>query len=464
MRMTLAWSVLSLIVLHVQLMACSLANANLRQDILRHYDKNVRPVKNFSQPTEVRMDVSLRQILGLAEREQVLTSLLWIRMYWTDEYLSWDPAQYDDLDIIRIPSGDIWLPDIFLYNNADVWQTGELATNTDVSVTSDGYVTWLQPITARTSCKVNTGLFPFDDQVCDLLLGSWSYDGTEIDLYNTSESGDTSSFVENGEWDLLTVAAKRELNYYSCCPEPWPNLRYLVGLQRRADYYLFTFVLPCMASIFVVLGGFFLPTNAAVRIQLNVTVLLALTVFLMMVQESMPTSSGDVSVIGEIYTTAIAIVGLSTLATVLVINISENDRPVPAWIARYFSDKPPKKVGDNGAATSPYGPHATNGDLHAQAQSNGYDSETCGHVTHAKDYGNDASLPYCRCDNLRKLLGTMQNHYANAAMENLRRKIWKRLALLVNHFLLFTMFVGTATAVVFIFSPVIQKSNRINPN
>ncbi|XP_019637921.1 PREDICTED: neuronal acetylcholine receptor subunit alpha-10-like [Branchiostoma belcheri] len=371
--MTLAWSVIFLVVLHVQLMACSLVNANLRQDILRKYDKNVRPVRNFSRPTEVRMDVSLRQILGLAEREQVLTSLLWIRMYWTDEYLSWDPDQYDELDVIRIPSGDIWLPDIFLYNNADVWQTGELATNTDVSVTSDGDVTWLQPITARTSCKVHTGLFPFDNQVCDLLLGSWSYDGTEIDLYNTSESGDISSFVVNGEWDLLTVKAQRELNYYSCCPEPWPNLRYLVALQRRADYYLFTFVLPCMASIFVVLGGFFLPTNAAVRIQLNVTVLLALTVFLMMVQESMPTSSGDVSVIGEIYTTAIAIVGLSTLATVLVINLSENDRPVPAWIARYFSDNPPKKVGDHGGS---------HGDHHAQAQSNGYDNEACGHVTH----------------------------------------------------------------------------------
>ncbi|KAI8519032.1 acetylcholine-gated cation-selective channel [Branchiostoma belcheri] len=320
MRMPLAWSVIFLVVLHVQLMACSLVNANLRQDILRKYDKNVRPVRNFSRPTEVRMDVSLRQILGL---------------YWTDEYLSWDPDQYDELDVIRIPSGDIWLPDIFLYNNADVWQTGELATNTDVSVTSDGDVTWLQPITARTSCKVHTGLFPFDNQVCDLLLGSWSYDGTEIDLYNTSESGDISSFVVTASGTSSQLRLKESSTTTRVAPSLGP-------------------------------------------LALNVTVLLALTVFLMMVQESMPTSSGDVSVIGEIYTTAIAIVGLSTLATVLVINLSENDRPVPAWIARYFSDSPPKKVGDHGGS---------HGDHHAQAQSNGYDNEACGHVTHDSSFG-----------------------------------------------------------------------------
>jgi hypothetical protein len=29
------------------------------------------------------------------------------------------PSQYGDIDVVEIPSSDIWVPDIVLYNNAD---------------------------------------------------------------------------------------------------------------------------------------------------------------------------------------------------------------------------------------------------------------------------------------------------------------------------------------------------------
>lgn len=38
---------------------------------------------------------------------------------WTDYKLAWNPSQYGDIDVVEIPSSDIWVPDIVLYNNAD---------------------------------------------------------------------------------------------------------------------------------------------------------------------------------------------------------------------------------------------------------------------------------------------------------------------------------------------------------
>jgi hypothetical protein len=36
-----------------------------------------------------------------------------------DYKLVWMPSHYDGVQVLEIPSSDIWTPDIVLYNNAD---------------------------------------------------------------------------------------------------------------------------------------------------------------------------------------------------------------------------------------------------------------------------------------------------------------------------------------------------------
>lgn len=36
-----------------------------------------------------------------------------------DYKLTWLPSQYGGIEVVEIPSSDIWVPDIVLYNNAD---------------------------------------------------------------------------------------------------------------------------------------------------------------------------------------------------------------------------------------------------------------------------------------------------------------------------------------------------------
>lgn len=50
------------------------------------------------------------------ERNQILTTYLWVRQVWMDAYLTWKKEDYDGLDAIRIPSSYVWRPDIVLYN------------------------------------------------------------------------------------------------------------------------------------------------------------------------------------------------------------------------------------------------------------------------------------------------------------------------------------------------------------
>lgn len=40
----------------------------------------------------------------------------WTTQEWTDYRLSWSPKNYDGIEVLRIPSAKVWLPDIVLIN------------------------------------------------------------------------------------------------------------------------------------------------------------------------------------------------------------------------------------------------------------------------------------------------------------------------------------------------------------
>ena len=47
-------------------------------------------------------------------------------------------------------------------------------------VRHDGLVFWPPPAKLRSSCKIDITYFPFDDQLCSMKFGSWTYDGSQV--------------------------------------------------------------------------------------------------------------------------------------------------------------------------------------------------------------------------------------------------------------------------------------------
>ena len=50
------------------------------------------------------------------EKDEVLVTNVWLDQEWDDIFLTWEPADYDGLKVLRLPCHKIWLPDIVLYN------------------------------------------------------------------------------------------------------------------------------------------------------------------------------------------------------------------------------------------------------------------------------------------------------------------------------------------------------------
>ncbi|KAJ7320261.1 hypothetical protein JRQ81_019772 [Phrynocephalus forsythii] len=303
----------------------------LLNDLFANYSSALRPAEDTDRALNVTLQVTLSQIIDMDERNQILTAYLWIRQVWTDAYLSWEREAYDGIDTIRIPSSYVWRPDIVLYNNADDQFTGSMETN--VVIRYDGQIMWDSPAITKSSCKVDVSYFPFDGQQCRLTFGSWTYNGNQIDLRNKQETGDLTDFVENVEWEVLGMPAKRNVIVYGCCSEPYPDVTYTLLLQRRASFYVFNLLLPCIMISFLAPLGFYLPADSGEKVSLGVTVLLALTVFQLMVAESMPPSE-NVPLIGKYYIATMTMITASTALTIFIMNIHHCGpaaKPVPRW-------------------------------------------------------------------------------------------------------------------------------------
>lgn len=197
---------------------------------------------------------------------------------------------------------------------------------TNVVLRNDGQVMWDQPAITKSSCSVDVAFFPFDVQQCHLTFGSWTHNGNQMDLFNALDSADLSDFVPNVEWEVscylvhvsitrcllvlwqnqklfcpnqvLGMPAKKNVILYGCCSDPYPDITFTLHLKRRASFYIFNLLIPCMMISFLAPLGFYLPADSGEKVSLGVTVLLALTVFQLLVAESMPPSE-SVPLIGE---------------------------------------------------------------------------------------------------------------------------------------------------------------------
>ncbi|XP_065601839.1 neuronal acetylcholine receptor subunit alpha-10 [Cyrtonyx montezumae] len=306
----------------------------LLHDLFANYSSALRPAEDTERALNVTLQVTLSQIIDMDERNQVLTSYLWVRQAWLDAHLAWDKDAYGGIDSIRIPSSYVWRPDIVLYNNADEHFGGSMDTN--VVLRSDGHIMWDTPAITKSSCKVDVSYFPFDGQQCHLTFGSWTYNGNQIDLHNRLDTGDLTDFVENVEWEVLGMPATRNVVTYGCCSEPYPDVTYTLLLRRRASFYIFNLLLPCVMISFLAPLGFYLPADSGEKVSLGVTVLLALTVFQLLVAESMPPSE-SVPLIGKYYIATMTMITASTALTIFIMNIHHcgpGARPVPPWARR----------------------------------------------------------------------------------------------------------------------------------
>ncbi|KAM9770732.1 LOW QUALITY PROTEIN: neuronal acetylcholine receptor subunit beta-2-like [Menidia menidia] len=298
------------------------------------YNKLIRPAVNKSQKLTVSLQVSLSQLISINEREQIMTTNVWLSQEWNDYRLRWDPDKYEGIKKLRIPSKLIWLPDIVLYNNAD--GVYEVSFYCNAVVSSTGDIFWLPPAIYKSACAIEVQNFPFDRQNCTLKFRSWTYDHTEVDLVLTSDFASRDDFTPSGEWDIVSLPARKNEDPRD---PTYLDITYDFVIQRKPLFYTINLIIPCVLITSLAIMVFYLPSDCREKMTLCISVLLALTVFLLLISKIVPPTSLAVPLIGKYLMFTMVLVTFSTVCTACVLNVhhrSPSTHHMPDWVKRLF--------------------------------------------------------------------------------------------------------------------------------
>ncbi|XP_033096436.1 acetylcholine receptor subunit alpha-like 1 [Anneissia japonica] len=313
------------------------AEERLFNKLFTGYNRLIRPVQNNSEKLIVNFSLTMSQLIDLDEKNQIMTTNVWLKQLWTDYKLEWKPEEYDGIDILRVPSEMLWLPDLVLYNNADGQY--EVTLMTKCLVYPNGLVYWLPPAIYKSSCQINVRYFPFDEQICSMKFGSWTYDGSLIDLNPAAGMVDLEDYWESGEWDIISSPATRQVIRYPCCEQIYVDITFDLKIRRKPLFYTVNLIIPCVLISFLTVLVFYLPSDSGEKITLCISILLALTVFLLLIADIIPPTSLLIPLIGRYLLFTMVLVTLSIVITVVVLNIhyrAPSTHTMKPWVKKLF--------------------------------------------------------------------------------------------------------------------------------
>ncbi|XP_067112788.1 acetylcholine receptor subunit epsilon [Osmerus mordax] len=302
----------------------------LMQHIFSKYNKNIRPARTPTDKVEVQVKLILTNLISLNEKEETLTTNVWIEIQWEDYRLTWNKSEFFNIGVIRVPYNMVWLPDIVLENNID--GKFDVAYYANVLIYAEGYMYWLPPAIYRSTCAIEITYFPFDYQNCTLVFRSQTYNANELNIILAIDGDsqiewvdiDPEAFTENGEWAIKHRPGRKLINTrYSPEDLEYQEISFNLIIQRKPLFYIINVILPCSLISSLVVLAYFLPAQAGgQKLTVSISVLLAQTVFLFLIAQKVPETSLSVPLIGKYLIFVMSVTTLIATNQIVVLNIS----------------------------------------------------------------------------------------------------------------------------------------------
>jgi len=279
--------------------SCGPAEDRLIATVLKGYNPLARPVDG-DQASDVWFGMGLIQILQIIEVEQTVKANVWLRLIWEDPRLSWDESEYDGVPNIRLPFDSVWNPEIVLFNNAN--GVYEVNYKSNVVVYPTGYVLWVPPALFVSSCSIDVRYFPFDEQKCEMIFGSWTYNSDQV-RHLWYDGGTTTSnpfavvndYARSGSWDvtlapgIIKTDEKRKLT----------TTVFFLHLRRKTLFFILNLIIPCVVIAILCWFTFLLPSTSGEKVGYAITLLLGLMVFLLLLFTVLPATSESVPLMAQ---------------------------------------------------------------------------------------------------------------------------------------------------------------------
>ncbi|KAL7045518.1 hypothetical protein ACKWTF_002249 [Chironomus riparius] len=322
----------------------------LKSSLLKNYDRFARP-EDASVTTNLYISLTVIH-MELHETKGILETHAWIKLKWTDNKLKWNISDYDNITHFHVSADEIWTPDLTVYNSAEAQIIDHFA-KTNKIIYSNGDILWVPTAKFETYCNMDLKIWPFDEQKCEIKIGSWTYNSNQINLKMDMVTPiDAKSHYNNLEWEVLNGTAERHEKFYSCCPEPYGDVTFYLNFRRRSPMFKAIAIVPAAAIVFMTLTAFWLPPQAGEKLLLNGFACIMICILLMYFSQLLPILAASSPIIVTIYSHTLYLLCISFIISAIVINMSRNRKSQPNTI-----------IGDNQAEELKKAPFEENDDI-----------------------------------------------------------------------------------------------------
>uniref|UniRef100_A0A8C8XEW0 5-hydroxytryptamine receptor 3E n=1 Tax=Panthera leo TaxID=9689 RepID=A0A8C8XEW0_PANLE len=296
--------------------------------------KAFRPVTNFSIPTLVNISFTMSAILDVDEHLQLLSSFLWLEMVWDNPFIRWNPEECEGITKISVATKNLWLPDIFIVEFMNVDKTPKGLT---AYVSNEGRIRYKKPMKVTSICNLDIFYFPFDQQNCTLTFSSFLYTvenmllGMEKEVW---EIADTSRDIvqTHGEWELLGI--NKATPKMSLGTSLYDQIMFYVAIRSRPRLYIINLLVPSGFLVAIDALSFYLPAESGNRAPFKITLLLGYNVFLLMMNELLPTNGTPL--ISVYFALCLSLMVVSLLETIFITYLlhlaTSQPPPMPQWL------------------------------------------------------------------------------------------------------------------------------------
>jgi len=344
-------NVLLILLINCGTLFCQTANdtKQLITDLFtkNNYNKHVRPIidQSMASTVSVSIDFYLAGISSLDEISEKLTTTGFLEITWKDEFLTWTASSYGNLYTIHYPQSEVWKPDLSLQNGfTKLKELGSSFINVDIQM--DGTVTWRPFDIFESHCTVDSKYFPFDEQTCDIVFVSWSYNIREVNLLIGNNGIQYYEyFSSNAEWSIIGSDVKVIYNALEV------KMTFTIKIKRVPQYFVLNLLTPIVLLSILNLFTFAIPCDSGERTGYSITVWLSFAVFLTIINDNLPQNSTSIMAIYammQLFLTTLCVI-ICTLQ--LRVNGYSEDTNVPRCLTRMvicLTKRDKNKVGNTG--------------------------------------------------------------------------------------------------------------------
>ncbi|XP_062585322.1 acetylcholine receptor subunit beta-like 1 [Saccostrea cucullata] len=300
---------------------------SLSSTLLQNYNKDLRPGADQSQATNITVSISFINLHDFSERTGLFAARLTFMITWKDERLSWNPGTNNGITEIYFTQSSIWVPYLILtnaYSNYHGFGSDKLL----VAVSPSGVVRWNFLELLESTCSVDITNFPYDKQRCEMNFLFLGYTASQVDFANCSltmgsaQKNSLWDIDENAELTILDVDIRR-------------LLRTEFAFSRKSDPYMYNIVFPMICIAVLHLTVFILPAESGERVGFSTTVILALAVYLTIINDQLPNSTLPrlANIVYKLFVDFFISIFIHTCVVIsLVFHLREEEHRIPKYL------------------------------------------------------------------------------------------------------------------------------------